>query len=265
MVRFMNLFSKPFRVFRNGFFCLLVAASIAAPLHGQFKFREPPNRQQPDALDASTGQVFWDWFLLNRAAGIFELEGTLTYRPSGAPSVSYQFLMRGDWQEYRQETLVRLSDESGTSFSKQVITSAGQTIVSDPDGERILSEEEWPVPVIENFPITWMDLLMPYLDWQNVEYLGPDRYLGRPAHRFVLSNPHPDSFPAQATVTLDGDYAAILKADLFDATGSLLKRMRVGGIKKFPDGWMFSELNWEDREARSSIRLKLHSYKSTSR
>lgn len=264
MVHSMKHFAKPFRILRNGFFCLLLAGIFHAHLHGQFKFREPPNRQDPDMLDAAGGQAFWNWFLLNRAAGIFELEGILTYRPAGAASISYRFVMEGNWQDDRQETLVSLSDESGAAVSKQVIRCSGQTVVRDSDGERILQQQDWSLPVMESFPITWMDLLMPYFEWKEVEYLGPDRYLGRPAHRFVLSNPQPGAFPARVTVTLDGDYAAVLKADLHDAYGSLQKRMRVGGIKKFPDGWMFSELTWEDREARSSIRLKLYSYTSTS-
>ena len=264
MVGSMNFFFKPFRLFRNGFFCLLLIVQVCSPLSGQFKFREPPNRQMPNLLDESVGQQFWNWFLSNRASGVFQFEGTLTHRPSGSASVTYDLLMRGDWRAQSQETLITLTDISGQSHSWEVDVSDGHARVVDSTGERLLDEEDWTSPVMEEFPFTWMDLLMPYFDWTDVTYIGPDRYLGRPAHRFSLSNPEPDAFPSSVTVTLDGDYAAVLKADLFDQRGLLLKRMRVGGIKKFEDGWMFSELNWENREARSSIRLKISSYRSSS-
>ncbi|NDV62525.1 hypothetical protein G0Q06_08690 [Puniceicoccales bacterium CK1056] len=261
----MNLSPKPFRIIRSGFFYLVLVLVLSPALKGQFKFREPPNRQLPDSLNESVGQDFWEWFLYNRAAGVFEIGGILTHRPAGASSVTYNFLMQGDWQTDLQDTSITLTDESGETTSRHVIKEGLQTRMINSDKEIFLDEGNWREPVIHGFPITWMDLLMPYYDWEDVVYLGPDRYLGRPAHRYSLANPDPEALPAKVIVTLDADYAAVLKAELLDGKDSIIKRMRVGGIKKFEDNWMFSELNWENRRQRSSIRLKVYSYKTSSR
>lgn len=259
----MSHFSKPFLSFRSGFFCFVLLLAFSQSVYGQFKFREPPNRQEPDSLGESVGQDFWNWFLYNRAAGTFQIEGALTYRPPGKPSVRYQIAMTGDWQVDRQETFIVLLDDNGKSLVRHVILDGDHARVMNPAGEIILDEDMWDKPVIDEFPITWLDLLMPYLEWEAVTYLGPDRYLGRPAHRFSLANPEPDGLPAKVRVMLDADYAAVLKTELLDRHGDTVKRMRVGGIKKFDDNWMFSELIWENRLERSSIRLKVSSYKSS--
>ena len=260
----MHTFTKPFRCLRSGFFCLLLSVLFCIPLAGQFKFREPPNRQTPEALPGNFEEHFWDWFVSNRAAGIFEIEGLLTHRPAGSPSTTFQFLMKGDWQPGRQETEITLVDSQGMSIRRHVVVGNSQARIVCSDGDTTFQDETWHNPVIDEFPTTWMDLLMPYFDWEGVTYLGPDRLLGRPAHRFVIVNPDPVGLPAKVIVTLDADYAAVLRTDMLDADNRVIRRMRVGGIKKFDGEWMFSELNWENRLQRSSIRLRVSSFKTNS-
>ena len=101
---------------------------------------------------------------------------------------------------------------------------------------------------------------MPYLGWKDVSYVGPARYLGRPAHRFALVNENPDGSLLKVIVTLDEDYAALLKADLYGTDDKLLKRIRIGGFKQFESEWMFSELFWEDRVTRESVILKVSAF-----
>jgi len=131
------------------------------------------------------------------------------------------------------------------------------------DNESQAQSVDWSASLLDGVAFTWLDLLMPYLQWEDVNYLGPDRYLGRPAHRYELLNPDGGSFPARVVVTLDEDYAAMLKVDLYDSNHRLQKRMRIGGFKKFEDNWMASELNWEDRPARSSVKLNVYSFMNT--
>lgn len=259
-------FSRPPR-FRGGLFIFLGLVGLGAPLCGQFKFREPPNRQQPEILENSTGEFLWAWFLQNRQVGPFHMEGFLSYRPSAAASVRYDFQLTGNWQGAYQETRMTLLGEEGSRIERQVIFQDGvhYRVRETGEGRELLPLDEaaFAEPVTGGLPFAWQDVLMPYLDWEGVQYLGPKRFLGRPAHQFEVRNPQKGGFPERVIVTLDEDYAALLQCDLIDASGFVAERMRVGGFRKFGEEWMFSELVWENRSDRSSVRLKLYSFRST--
>mgnify|MGYP006296417015 FL=1 len=60
--------------------------------------------------------------------------------------------------------------------------------------------------------------------------------------------------------SLDEDYAAILRIDVFTTPESRTARVRVGGFREFSSGWMFSSLVWENRRTRESIRLEVDGF-----
>ncbi|MEX0325265.1 MAG: hypothetical protein AB3N33_04165 [Puniceicoccaceae bacterium] len=262
-----NTFSLPL-FYRGRFFCVLLLATLIAvpPLGAQFKFREPPNRQNPDALEEREGDRVWEQFLVNRHIGSFQLEGVLVYRPGRAPSRTYKLQLSGNWQNGSELTRVALTGEDGQHEDKSVLLEGGRTfLVNDQDSrctEPVAVESgQLDEPIFESLPFTWADLLMPFLNWDNANYEGPDRYLGRPAHRFSLLNPEPQSFPVRVVVTVDEDYAALLKADFHDGDDVRVKRLRIGGFKQFDNEWMFSELTWSNRPQRESVTLRVRSFK----
>jgi hypothetical protein len=265
----MNLSNSPSRFFRVGLFSFvlpfLFLFSFSSPTHGQFKFREAPNRQLPSSLSGEEGDAIWGAFLFGREVGRFALSGTLVHRPPGRSSESYRFRLEGDWSRGREHTVVVLEPETGSPVVKEtLVLPEGVFLAQEPEaGEesmRPLSPEELHEPFMEGLPLAREDLLMPFLYWKERFYLGPDRYIGRPAHRFALFNPDEESFPAKVVVTVDEDYAALLKASLFDFDGNLVKRVRVGGFRKFEGEWMFSEIIWEVRSTRESVKLAVDSF-----
>lgn len=259
----MKLFHRLSRMSRGSFFYLVLGSLLCLPAHAQFKFREPPNRQDPGSLDSEDGMILWNWFLTNRAVGSFSLEGDLVYRPAGAPSISYDYLLEGNWTPASERTRLTIREGESVLLASQVHSIDGRTMVSDCREETEPVPVDWQAPLLENLPFSWFDLLMPYLHWDDVQYLGPDRYLGRPAHGFQLLNPDKDALPSNVVVTLDEDYAAVLKVEMYGDGLRVIKRMRVGGFKKFGDEWMVSELTWEDRRSRSSVRLNVYSFTNT--
>ena len=251
------------RLFRGSFFYIFLGSLLCLPAHAQFKFREPPNRQDPGALDSNNGMMLWSWFLQSRAVGSFALEGELVFRPAGAPSVSYDYMLEGNWTPAFERTRLTITDGERELLASEVHSTDGGTVVSNYQTETPPVPVDWGAPLLENLPFSWFDLLMPYLHWQDVQYLGPDRYLGRPAHGFQLVNPVKDAVPSNVVVTLDEDYAAVLKVEMYGNGLEVIKRMRVGGFRKFGDEWMVSSLTWEDRSARSSVRLNVYSFTNT--
>jgi len=262
----MRLFSNLSRVTAGRFFCaallaLIFVASFPLPAIAQFKFRQPPNRQDPSSLQEREWNFVWQQFLHNRNFGSFSLQGRLVYRPSREASQAFGFLLRGDWSGGREASSLILTHPDGRVSQAAIIVIAGQACRIDESGQPVpLGANELSAPLIHGLPFTWSDLLMPFIYWKDLAYQGPDRYLGRPAHQYALLNPDPEDFPARAVVTLDEDYAALLSAALYNSDGKLVKRIRVGGFKQFGGEWMFSTLYWENRSARSSVRLEVDAF-----
>jgi len=241
----------------------LVVFSAASQLEAQFKFREPPNRQDPASLDAMDGLLLWEAFRQNRYAGSFSLEGELVSRPAGAPSSGIDLHIEAEWYPPCNETVITFREPSPDPLRLTFEQCGSEYFLVEECNRKQLADDGLSEALHPKVPITLQDILMPYLEWEDVDYLGPDRFLGRPAHRYRLTAPAEDVFPASVIVTIDEDYAALLKAELFDVSGFSATRVRVGGFKQFAGEWMFSSLVWEDRRERSSIRLKVYSFSST--
>ena len=255
------------RINRGRFFCHLglgLVLLMPGSAFAQFKFREPPNRQNPASLEEREGEFIWQQFLSNRALGKFQMKGILVHRPATAPSQSYEIEFKGDWTGGEELSSVIIRHGDGRVEDNTILVKQGHAyLVSKECGsteELPMSLEELNQSIFETLPISWSDFLMPYLNWKQVSYVGPDRYLGRPCHRFALLNEETESSPAKVVVTLDEDFAALLKADMYDNDGKRFKRLRIGGFKQFGNEWMFSELSWSDRRSRDSVKLVLDSF-----
>jgi hypothetical protein len=250
------------------FFCAtILCLLVTMPGHyanAQFKFRKPPNRQLPSSLDERGGEFVWQQFLWNRAIGKFDLSGSLVYRPARDRSRSYSLSLDANWKPDSETTIVRLAGSLDNIVEQKVVIDGDrQFFLEDPGcpGSLVeLTDEEQQDAIASELPVTWFDLLMPYLYWGQPEYMGPERYIGRPAHRYALYNMDSGSVIQKVVVTLDEDYAAILKSDAFDKDDKLIKRMRVAGFKQFGSEWMFSELYWENRSTRDSLRLSVKAF-----
>lgn len=240
-------------------FCCGVTESDA-----QFKFREPPNRQLPNALDREDGDQLWSYFLNSRAQGMFLLEGYLIHRPAQEASQRFFIRLQGDWNRLHEVSTITLWNESGEQSGQQIRIDREVSIIeyfeeSDNSWKRV-EEGFMNTSIFPGLPLSWEDFLMPYLRWESVDYKGPFRYLGRPAHRYELQNPDERDEPSRLIAVLDEDYAALLELEFVSKNGNMLRRFRVSGFKEFPAGWMFSALVWENRLDRSSVRFELEDY-----
>jgi hypothetical protein len=239
---------------------LLLGGLLASTASAQFKFRKPPNRQDPDALSAFDEQRIWDQFLASRALGRFTLKGLLVYRPARSKSTTLAMRLSGDWTPSEQVTGILLIDQQGNETDRTIKLSKGLPVNEDSCADSAPDSVDPTSTLVDSLPFTWDDILMPFLQWANITYLGPDRYIGRPAHRFALVNDEAGALPAKVIVTLDEDFAAMLKAELLNENDKIYKRIRIGGFKQYSSGWIFSELYWEDRVKRESVRLEVDDF-----
>jgi len=238
---------------------LLVVLLQPIPSVAQFKFREIPGRRDPGSLNDYDERRLWSDFLYARHLGRFSLAGTLKYRPAKMASTSYDFHLTGDWGSALQVSELTLTGSGGVAYHKNIALRDGRAfIIEETDQgtrECLVGSDQLSSALVEGLPFTWNDILMPYLKWQNVTYIGPVRYLGRPAHQYLLTSEDSLSDEAKVVVTLDEDFAVMLKSDVMDKDDNVIKRIRISGFKQFDDVWMFSELVWEHRVSRESVVL----------
>ncbi len=244
-------------------FLVLLSAVLLIPVSSpaQFKFRKAPNQQDPGVLNPFQEKLLWNDFLQARSVGRFVLNGSLRYRPAGSASRSYQFTLQGNWNSIEHYSRLQLTGKNGVVTEHEIIIRDSRAfrmeIVDGCKREVEIDTAGLSTPLIESLPFTWNDILMPYLAWPNVSYIGPDRYLGRPAHQYIVTTNDSDSPIANVRITLDEDYAVLLKSDVLDKDDNVIKRIRVRGFKQFGNEWMFSELVWEHRLTRESVLLEV--------
>lgn len=219
---------------------------------------------QPDSLNVYDENRLWSDFINARYLGKFSLVGSLKYRPAREASRLYDFQMDGDWNPGEQVSELKLSRYNGETITRKVAIREASVVLigqaQDKTEESVIDPHELAKPLVDGLPFTWNDMLMPYLKWSSVTYLGPVRFMGRPAHRYVLINDDPLAEESRVIVTLDEDFAVLLKSDVLDKDDNVLKRIRVSGFKQFNDEWMFSELVWEHRSSRESVLLKVSDF-----
>jgi len=246
---------QPLVSLRSGLFLFLFLSALS--LFGQFKFREIPSRSDPQKLDLRESSEVWEAFMSQRALGRFEMRGQLTHRKPGEPSSRYELIFRGDWSDSEQACHLLLIDVSGEVLEREITLGPDGPI----DPVSPLPEDEAPFQstsrIFPSLPLTWFELTMPFLQWASFQYIGPERYLGRPAHAFRARNPDANASPSEVALTLDEDFAALLKVNTYDASGKRARSMRVGGFRKYGDIWMASEFIWEHRKERSSVRYEV--------
>lgn len=83
---------------------------------------------------------------------------------------------------------------------------------------------------------TYYDLGLPFLHWPTAQFLGEERVRGRDCYAIESTA---DGEPyARVKMWIDKEFFALLKAEAFDAKGTLLRRFAVTSFKKIGDFWI---------------------------
>jgi hypothetical protein len=114
--------------------------------------------------------------------------------------------------------------------------------------------------------LTPFDLLRPFLYWEEVEYQGLTRVLGRPAHTYLLRPPAAMAarYPALTGVRvyLDGQYEALVKTEYLGAAGRVTKSMSVLDLKKLDlkergEQWIVKSIDLRNEATRNKTRFQV--------
>jgi hypothetical protein len=119
-----------------------------------------------------------------------------------------------------------------------------------------------PVPpltdAIEGTDVTWMDLTLAYLWWPGGRTVGAEEIRGRDC--WVVDLPPPTNHFAAASAVrlwLDAKMGGVLRAQVFDAAGQLIRRVDVKGFKKIGDRWFVQVIEVESLPAKTTTTLRV--------
>ncbi|HUJ09371.1 MAG TPA: outer membrane lipoprotein-sorting protein [Verrucomicrobiae bacterium] len=83
---------------------------------------------------------------------------------------------------------------------------------------------------------SYYDLGLPFLHWPNAKLLGESRVRGRDC--FVIESAADGEPYARVKMWIDEEYFALLRAEAFDAKGTLTRRFAITSFKRIGDIWI---------------------------
>ena len=119
-----------------------------------------------------------------------------------------------------------------------------------------------PVPVlsapVRNTDISWMDLSLSFLWWPGGRTVGAEEIRSRTC--YVIEIPAPSgAFGGCSKVRLwiDPQIHIMLRADVYDTAGTLMRRMDVKGFKKINGRWVIQHIEIESYPSRHETVLRV--------
>jgi hypothetical protein len=109
--------------------------------------------------------------------------------------------------------------------------------------------------------LSLFDISMPFLYWETVTYLGPDRVLGRPVQRFLLQpntfQKQPNAIPSSIEIALDTTWGIWLKIIYKDANGNILRYVNVLQLQRLGEADFEETIDFKTFPSREKTRLTL--------
>lgn len=123
----------------------------------------------------------------------------------------------------------------------------------------LLANQQLFEPLFEGLVYTPFDLQMSYLFWENYNYNGSQKVMGRSAYLFYLYPPqkirsvYPDL--GGINLAMDQKYNALLKADYLTPFGQPFKSIKVSSFKKVQDEYIVKQIDVVDNFTFHKTRL----------
>lgn len=243
------------------FLTAFAGAATAVSLSGQDAGSRPAPRYLQETRDEAEGARALAQFRRAGLAGDYWLEFELRTMPRRGAERSERGQLYGTQRAEGPWSRLVLPGAGGVATEQRWLFGAGRpeawqwTADSAP---RPLGPGE-SFAAIAGTDITLFDLQMPFLQWSDSVYEGLAKVRGRPAHTFLLYAPaelralRPEL--AAVRVSLDGQFQALVQAELLDAAGKVLKTIAVLEVKKLGDQWIVKSVDVRSPRTRDKTRF----------
>jgi hypothetical protein len=228
-----------------GLFCIF---SLCSSLSAQRAGGEKPSRFM-ERIDAEEGALRLENFRRQRLDGDFCFEFELEYKPRRAPTVRYQGIMWGTWNELGPLTRFRVYPKASEAQMPRDARQAVELIVQNgihpeawirPSGEDAFYKLEGEAlfePILPGLLYAPFDLQMPFIYWENFTYEGPDLVgATRVAQQFLMLPPEGSASAERGIggvrIGLDDTYNALWRIEVMDTSGNVASRFSVESFRK---------------------------------
>lgn len=238
--------------------CLCFSSSIAinAPRS------KPSDRIQADELETNEATEFLENFRSLRFASDFIWVAELEYMPKRGKTKRFDCLYYGTWHNNAHKVrLIFLPNEENPVRVEYLLISG-----KEPQAWKLiegevskLSKEEWFIPFTQNSIYRPFDILMPFLHWEDANYVGPDKEKSRPVQVFDISPPSEQivkNMPESVKISIDDDYNAMVACRYF-INGEIEKEFKIISYKKVQDQWIIKSTDLRDNTTKDKTRLRI--------
>jgi len=191
------------------------------------------------------------------------LKGSLTVRKQrGIVLMEQPFNLLMDWGARLPSAEVQLLDAAGTSLVERAILTrpAGQPAqikLYDGPEQKPVSAPSY-ASRIRGTDMTWMDLTMHFLWWNDVRFDDTPRgesYNGRDCDILVAVPPGPIPGCSAMRIWVDRQLRCVMQAEQLDPQGDPVRKMWVQRVKKMDDRWMIRDMEIETLNSGHRTRL----------
>ena len=124
----------------------------------------------------------------------------------------------------------------------------------------LLDEDEMFSPLIEGILFRAVDVIMPYINWENYSYEGVKASgIGSIVHNYLFSTKNEIAFSSQGVsavrLSIDSKYNTVRKIEYLD-NAEVLNELHIAGVKKFENLWIISRLIFSEKNDKTIFRVK---------
>lgn len=200
----------------------------AATYSFEFELRHMPRRGDGPSFEG----VLWGG-VTNRGTVI-----RIVLRPEGKPDETVEYLILNA----REPEMWRWTAEGGL--------------------EAIDSTDAF-VPLMEGILFSPFDLAMPFLYWDDYQYLRSERVRGRGAHVFSLRPPTDEAAGNYPTigyveVAVDSQFDALLRVQVHQPDSALARSMNMLNFRRAGDHWIVRSMDLIDEQSRDKTRFTIN-------
>lgn len=250
----------------SSFFGTTADAQPASSRKSAERLLEIPN------LSPDEASAFMHRFRNTKLASDFVFDFHLKHIPArGRPTV-YSGHLAGTWNQQGPLQRIELAefDELADNNTSWLISGGMEPAIYE--GTPVASEatEVWgrveesrvaSESLIPLTPITAFDLQLPFVFWENFEWVRSQRVLGRPAYIYDMRPATPIETSrgkiARVRLYIDADFAALLRAEYFDESDAQIRQLKVLSFKEVSGQWIPKVLDFVETGSREKVRFEV--------
>ena len=248
-----------------GLIALIVFLASFVTSHAATRRDARGNLSPVKALKPEESEGFLDSFRNQRMSGEYCFKFELLELPRRGDPVPYYGVMWGTWNNIGPLTRISLWAKGAKSEADHIhmLVQGGLqprvwVKVRGVDEVTRLKMEDLLAPLVGSLIYTSFDIQMPFVHWKG-KYHTSKRVKGRPAHIYRMTPPETfqRAYPgiSGVTMTVDGGFQALLRADVTGPEGKILKTMSILSFKKIKDDWIVKSIELKDQSTGDKSRF----------